>query len=70
MVGAVLACGSGATTLTTCKGTWCHRAHCMQAQTSQFDLMFRSAEARDLVVLVSLPLLLIGSTVRDACLTR
>ena len=42
----------------------------MQAHTSQFDLMFRCAEARGLVVWVSLPLLLIGSTVRDACLTR
>jgi hypothetical protein len=54
---------------------WCHPAHCMQAQTFQYATQnsheFRSAtSARDVLVLVSLPLLLNGSTVRDACLTR
>jgi len=42
----------------------------MQAQTLQYASTYRSAEAREVLVLVSLPLLLIGSTVRDACLTR
>jgi len=47
---------------------WCYRAHCMQAYTSKFAVSFRSASvALDGVVLLSLPLLLIRSSVRDAC---
>jgi hypothetical protein len=50
---------------------WCYRAHCMQAHTSKISVTFRSASvALEGVVLLSLPLLLIRSSVRDACLIR
>ena len=55
---------------------WCYRAHCMQAYTSKFPVSFGSAsvalEAMSVIdgVLLSLPLLLIRSSVRDACLIR
>jgi len=45
------------------KHLWCYRAHCMQAHTSQFDPISRRAVPRAGIelVLLSLPLLLLGS---------
>ena len=49
--------------LTMGEHLWCYRAHCMQAYTSKFPASFGSASvALKGVVLLSLPLLLIGSS--------
>lgn len=62
----------GESSLTTGKHLWCYRAHCMQARTLKYDVKLRSAtNARDVLVLVSLPLLLNWEKpVRVACLKR